>query len=42
MYRLTATNGRRTVIETYFTAFAAEIARKVYESRKYVVTVEEQ
>ena len=42
MYRLTATNGKRTVIETYFTAFAVQIARKVYEARNYTVTVEEQ
>ena len=42
MYRLTAKNANHTVIETYFTDRAAEIARKIYEARGYTVTVEEQ
>ena len=41
-YTLTAKNDQKTVIEIYFTAFAAETARKIYEARGYTVTVEEK
>ena len=41
-YTLTAKNDKKTVIEIYFTAFAAETARKIYEARGYTVTVEER
>ena len=41
-YTLIAKNDKKTVIEVYFTAFAAETARKIYEARGYTVTVEEK
>ena len=41
-YTLTAKNSQKTVIEVYFTAFASETARKIYEARGYTVTVEEK
>ena len=41
-FQLTARNDKKTVIEVYFTAFAAETARKIYEARGYTVTVEEK
>ena len=41
-FQLTAKNDKKTVIEIYFTAFAAETARKIYEARGYTVTVEER
>ena len=41
-YTLTAKNDKKTVIEIYFTSFAAETARKIYEARGYTVTVEER
>ena len=41
-FQLTAKNDKKTVIEIYFTAFAAETARKIYEAGGYTVTVEEK